>query len=302
MNSFDRRHRRSRRHHYVPQWIIREFAAGKNAAKRVVNAYDCKSGHVRRVSPSDVFVKKNLNTISTDTGPDDRFESWDAEWERQSSAEAKRIAQAAVAGYLGADHLKWSGENPPWCTIGMLMAQAKRIMAHDRKGTLAPLWARSFRERRVQYSQAEEKILRVVLSPGTIRKMEHILGCLKPAICVTHPNDEFVLVDEPLISGDVGAFVVVSPRVMIGRLWHGVLDPRNRTERVIQVLRATTAEVLDINLAMSRECRTIVSRSPTLGEHLAQQLALEPEHDRQQPEPALFWKLLEPRVTRAEDH
>ena len=132
--------------------------------------------------------------------------------------------------------------------------------------------------------------------------MEHILGCLKPAVCVTHPNDEFVLGDEPLISGDAGAFVVVSPRVMIGRVWRGFLDPGNRTERVIRILRPTTVDVLDINLAMTRECRTIVSKDPKLGGHLADRLDHEPERDREEPEPALFWRLLEPRARRPEVH
>ena len=286
----------------MPQWIIREFAEGKNAAKRVVNAYDRKAGRVRRVSPKNVFVKRHLNTISTETGPDDKLERVDAQWENRNSTEAKRLAQAAVAGYFGPDRLEFSGEHAARCTIAILMAQTRRIMAHDRKGTFAPRIARWCREKMVQCSPAEEKILRVVLAPETMRNMERIIGCLKPAICVTHPNDEFVLADEPLISGDAGAFVVVSPRVMIGRMWRGFLDPRNRTERVIRILRPTTVDVLDINLAMTRECRTIVSRNPKLGEHLARRLGREAEPDRENPEPALFWRLLEPRARGAQGH
>ena len=290
------RQRQSQRHHYVPQWIIREFAEGKNAAKRLVNAYDRKEGRLRRVSSKDVFVKKNLNTIPMEAGPDDRLERWDAEWESGISPEAKRLAKAAGAGYFGPDGLRLSGENPARCTIAILMAQARRIMAHDRKGAFAPLRARWLGEGTGQYSPAEEKALRIALVPETRRKLIDILGRLKPAACVTHPNDEFVLVDEPLLCGDAGAFVVVSPRVMLGRVWHGLPDPGNRTERVVQVLRPTAAEVLDVNLAMSRECRTIVSKSPKLGAELAGRLAREPKRAPEKPETALFWRALDSRA------
>ena len=300
MISMGRKHRRSRRHHYVPQWIIREFAEGKNPAKRFVNAYDRKEGRYRRVSPKDVFVKKNLNTIPMEAGPDDRLERWDAEWERGISPEAKQIAKAAAAGYFGPDGLRLSGENPARCTIAILMAQTRRIMAHDRKRTFAPLMAKWLREGTGQYSPAEEKALQIALAPETIRNMVERLGCLKPAACVAHPTNEFVLVDEPLLCGDAGAFVVVSPRVMLGRVWHGLLDPRNRTERGVRVLRPTAAEVRDVNLAMARECRTIVSKNPKLGAELAGRLAREAERPPGEPETALFWRLLESDASHTE--
>ena len=67
MIPIERRPRRSQRHHYVPQWIIREFAEGKNAAKRLVNAYDRKERRLRRVSSKDVFVNVNDHRELTDS-------------------------------------------------------------------------------------------------------------------------------------------------------------------------------------------------------------------------------------------
>ena len=96
----------------MPQWIIREFAAGKNAAKRIVNAYDRKTGQVRRVSPKDVFVKKNLNTISTETGPDDRFERLDAKWSTRTARRPNGSRKPRLRAISAPTVLRYPESNP----------------------------------------------------------------------------------------------------------------------------------------------------------------------------------------------
>jgi hypothetical protein len=81
----------ARRHHYVPAFLLAQFAAPRGDRRSFMAQLDASSGRLRRTTPNDAYFEPDLYVKHGDDGRDNTLEAFFSVIERHSPPAIRRL-------------------------------------------------------------------------------------------------------------------------------------------------------------------------------------------------------------------